>query len=336
MAATAPVPETQTATAAQAPRANPYVQTIGGILVAVLTTTVSSTLGASPTANLVVAVLGAVLPTFVTYVGPWRRLRLGVAATAALAALFVTFGGLTLFDAAADEKTVPWSAPDKATVAPTFAPAGGGGGGQALVGRHVRVTRAVDCTPDGCDRDVVIRNVGTEPIRVLNPEITGDDAGSFAAQQTCAGQEVASGDSCRFAVTYTPRSNQAESATLLVHHNVGPDPSPVRLTGSGGADAVSGNVAFTDGPACARAGDGSLVVTGTVGADAGAGQVGVAVLSAADESPLASGRFTVGQQGTVPLPEGVAGATVRVRLDPDGAVQGNDPNDDSTDVTCPA
>ena len=319
-------PQTETATAVGPPPARPYVQTLGGILVAILTTSISAALGASPRTNLIVAVLGAALPAFVTYVGPWRRLRLGVAAAAAAVALFVTFGGLTLFDAATKEQTVPWSQPPDPTV-----PDGGGG----IEGRHVEVTPAVDCTTDGCRPDVLVSNVGTVPIEVFEPEITDDPTGSFSVDRDCAAQELAPGDSCSFSLTYAPQSDQPAEATLLVHHNVGPDPSAVRLTGSGEPQPVSGNVSFALPPACQRADDSSLIVTATVAADAGAGQVAVAVL-AADESLLGSSALTVGRQGAVPVPETAAGTTVRVRIDPDGTVQGDEPGDNTTDVACAA
>lgn len=334
LTSTTSAPETKPGPAVEPRRANPYVQTLGGILVAILTTSISSTLGASATTNLIVALLGAVLPSFVTYVGPWRRLRLGVAAAAAAVALFATFGGLTLFDAAAEEQTVPWSPKPEPTAQPTVVPSGGGGGGR-IEGRHVSVTPAVDCTADGCRPDVLVSNVGTEPIEVFTPEITGDPAGAFSVGQACAGRELAPGDSCSFPVMYAPQSDQSVEATLLVHHDVGPDPSAVRLTGSGGPQPVSGNVSFAQPPACQRADDSSLIVTATVVADAGAGQVAVAVL-AADESLLASGALTVGQQGAVPVPETAADSTVRVRIDPDGTVQGDEPGDNSADVACAA
>lgn len=284
-------------------------------------------LGASATTNLIVALLGAVLPSFVTYVGPWRRLRLGVAAAAAAVALFVTFGGLTLFDAAAKKQTVPWSAKPQ----PSAQPPGGGG---AIEGRHVSVTPSVDCTETSCNREVEILNDGTEPVEVSTPEITDDPTDSFWLGEDCAGQTLEPGQSCSYPVEYTPKTDEAVEATLLVHHNVGPDPSAVRLTGSGLPEPVSGNVWFSQPPACQRADDGSLIVTGMVTAVAGAGAVAVAVL-AGDGSQFFRGPFTVGQPGALFVPDTASGSSVEVRIDPDGTIEGDDPGDNSTAVTCP-
>ena len=245
-------------------------------------------------------------------------------------ALFATFVGLTLFDAAAERQTVPWSPKPEPTAQPTVGPGGDGG----TKGRHVSVTPSVDCTETSCDREVEILNDGTEPVEVFTPEVTDDPTGSFWLGEDCAGQRLDPAESCSYLVEYTPKTDEAVGATLLVHHNAGPDPSAVRLTGSGLPEPVSGNVWFSQPPACQRAEDGSLIVTGMVAADAGAGAVAVAVL-AGDGSLLFRGPFTVDQPGALFVPDTEAGSDVEVRIDPDGTIERDDPGDNSTAVRCP-
>ena len=208
--------------------ARPYLPTLGGVLVAIVTTTVGSMLGASPTANLVVAVLAAVLPTFVTFVGPWWHLRLGVGVAAAVAALFVTFGGLTLFDAAADERTVPWSNPEPTAephrkVALTGGGRGdGGGSGRPASARADIDPDTVSCTAAGeCSPDVKIRSVGSKPLRIAKIDFPDDPEEHFGATGDCV-KTIAAGDVCSFSVTYAAGTNGDARASLVIEHDGGP------------------------------------------------------------------------------------------------------------------
>jgi hypothetical protein len=89
------------------PSANLTVQVLSAVIGAVATTIITSNLDASPTANLLGAAVGAAIGPLATYVGPNRHLRLGGALAAIAIGLFLTYGGFTIFDAAADKKTFP-------------------------------------------------------------------------------------------------------------------------------------------------------------------------------------------------------------------------------------
>src|SRR4051812_39297245 len=110
------------ARARERPEANPVLQTVGSIVSAVLLTIIVAALGASPAANLIVAALGVVIPQFVTYVGPWRHIRLGVAVVVTIVALVFTYGGVKLFDAAAETTTFPDPVPIATPTPPTPTP----------------------------------------------------------------------------------------------------------------------------------------------------------------------------------------------------------------------
>jgi hypothetical protein len=85
------------------------------ILGSICGTLITGALDTSPTVRLVGAALGSAVPTLVTFAGPYRRLRLGIAAGVTAVALFVTYGGFTLFDFATDRNEtfpLPAAAPD--------------------------------------------------------------------------------------------------------------------------------------------------------------------------------------------------------------------------------
>ncbi len=80
-------------------------------------------------------------------------------------------------------------------------------------------------------RVVTITNTGASPIMVTGAATTGP----FAATHACT--TVASGDSCRATVTFTPNAEGTHNGTLTVQTSAGP--AAVALTGSGERSLVT-------------------------------------------------------------------------------------------------
>jgi hypothetical protein len=76
---------------------------------------------------------------------------------------------------------------------------------------------------------VIVVNVGAQPLSFESPsaQITGPDAADFAlGADSCAGLSLAFEQTCTIAVTFTPSSTSAESATLTLSDNeAAPSPS---------------------------------------------------------------------------------------------------------------
>jgi hypothetical protein len=327
--ATSAAPPPDTEGGRQAPDANPVFQTIGSIVSAVLLTTVVAALGASPTANLVVAVLGVAIPQFITYVGPRRHIRLGVAIVVTIIALVFTYGGVKVFDAAADKETFPdpISTPTPTPAPPTPTP-------PVHRGPHIRVTpERLSCTATGCDSDVVIESTGTGQLRTNAIEFEGGAAGLFSHTDDCVEKDIPADSPCRFTVTFAPTSDQGTvSATLVIHQNLRGPASRVPVEGSGGPVTATGNAAFDGDPICARGDGGALAVavTATAGTP---GQLPVSVLLTGTGLTLASDTLTAGVEGSVPIPDTASGATVTVQL---GTIDGDDASDNEAEITCAA
>jgi tetratricopeptide repeat protein len=312
-------------TAREPPEANPVLQTAGSIVSAVLLTTIVAALGASPAANLIVAALGVMIPQFVAYVGPWRRIRLGVAVVVTIVALVFTYGGVKLFDAATETTTFPDPVPTATpTPPPTPTP-------QPIDGRaEIRVSpEQLQCTASGCDSVVTIESTGPAQLRTLEIEFEGADASLFRRSAECVNKAIPTDAPCRFTVTFVPTSDQGTgSATLVIHENVHRDGTRVSVEGG---PAATGNAEFDGTPTCVRAG-GALAVAVTATAST-PGQLAVTVLLTADGSTLGTGKLTTGETGIVPLREEASGQTVTVQLE---TIQGDNPSDNATEITCAA
>ncbi|MEV6987235.1 hypothetical protein AB0M95_39075 [Sphaerisporangium sp. NPDC051017] len=106
-----------------------------------------------------------------------------------------------------------------------------GPGGKA----DVAVTpREINCTSEGgCDNNEVrIESVGDATLKVTYMEIKGAGRAYFTADDNCAHKNMAPGVVCSFGVTYTaPASGGIVEARLIIHHNVGADPTTVNLRG---------------------------------------------------------------------------------------------------------
>jgi hypothetical protein len=85
---------------------------------------------------------------------------------------------------------------------------------------------------------ITLTNVGSADLTISSLTITGTNSGDFAQTNNC-GTGVAAGASCTVSVTFTPRINGAESASLSMADNAAGSPQTVSLTGTGVAPVVS-------------------------------------------------------------------------------------------------
>ena len=79
---------------------------------------ITGALDTSPTVTLIGAALGSAVPALVTFAGPAQALRTGVAIAVTGVALFITYGGFTLFDYATDRAETFPAPPGVAPPAP--------------------------------------------------------------------------------------------------------------------------------------------------------------------------------------------------------------------------
>jgi hypothetical protein len=309
--------------------ANPVMQTVGSIVSALLLTSIVAALGASPAANLTAAALGVVIPQFVTYVGPWRHIRLGVAVVVTIVALVFTYGGVKLFDAAAETTTFPNPVPTTTPMpppTPTAAP--------IISGAAIRVSppEQLHCTASGCDSEVTIESTGTAQLRTQEIEFEGDDQGLFRRSAECVDKAIATDAPCRFTVTFVPTSDQGTvSATLVIHENVHSDGTSVSVEGVGGP-AATGDAGFGQTPTCVRA-EGALGVTVTAAAGT-PGPLAVTVVLTTGGSTVGAGTVTTDAPEFVRLSDEASGQKVTVQLE---TIEGdNDPSNNTTEITCAA
>jgi hypothetical protein len=210
---------------------NASVQVLFAMIGSVCGTLLTGAFDTSPAMRLVGAVLGAAIPTLITYAGPYSNLRASVGILVTAGALFLTYGGFTLFDFAADRpKTfplppkVPEPNADAGTVTTTAGQLG------------VEVTPdTLHCSSDGCEEPVTIKSTGERLLRTYAFEFEGEAAGDFSHGSECEGRYLRKGEECRFSVDFSPSgSGGTRKANLLIHHNVGAFPTTVAVEGEGG------------------------------------------------------------------------------------------------------
>ncbi|MEU9884201.1 hypothetical protein [Sphaerisporangium sp. NPDC051011] len=92
----------------------------------------------------------------------------------------------------------------------------------------------INCTSEGgCDNnEVIIKSVGDAILKVTYMEFRGAGKAYFTQDGSCERKNLASGVSCSFGVNFTsPPEGGTVTATLVIHHNVGADPTTVNLRG---------------------------------------------------------------------------------------------------------
>lgn len=124
----APRHESATGTAAGRGRARDASRLALSILAAIAGTLLASALNGSPQLRLAAAVVGSAVPAFITEPGRHQRARVTAAVVLTAGALFVTYGGATLFSYATDHAAIypvlPVVPPPARKPAPTPAPTG--------------------------------------------------------------------------------------------------------------------------------------------------------------------------------------------------------------------
>ena len=238
-----PQPEEASGSPSDKSAAHPAAQIGAGLAGSVAVTLAARNLGGSPWATLAIALVGATVPVLIGYKPQHRHLRLGLVLIVVAAAFALTYGGFTLYDAAADKKTFPSPIKDPTPTA-TASPTPDGGGPRAQVSPP-----ELRCTPDECGQ-VHIASVGDEAVRVDGIAFQDDQANGFAPNGDCVGDTIDPDDSCTFDVDYNPESGAGtQTATLLVATSDG-STAPVELEGSS-APTVNFGFGTVPGPTCA-------------------------------------------------------------------------------------
>jgi len=210
----------------------PSVQLLFAMIGSVCGTLITGALDTSPTVRLIGAVLGAAVPTLIGYAGPHTHLRATVGIAATAVALFVTYGGFTLFAFATDRpETFPLPAgvpdPDKDQSGSTTVTVHGG--------PDIKVTpESLKCTSDGCET-VTIESTGEKPLEVRTIEFDGEAASEFSQAGDCENHTLDKGQDCRLTVNFTPSAPGTRLARLVIHQNLPKLPTYVPLEGQGSA-----------------------------------------------------------------------------------------------------
>ena len=208
------------------------LQLFGALIGAVAGTVLSSRLGSSPTDRLVGAFAGAALPMVATVAGPWHRGRIALSMVATIAGLILLYTGATAIDYAQKR---PETFPLPRALPPTQ-------GEQSEEEGGVGITVSpptLSCDDDGCASAVTIESSGDKTLELTTMEVRGDAAGDFRPDGRCQQIELAPGDECEFEVDFaTSVPGAVRTAELVIHQNVGDDPTLVPLEGQ--ADEVPG------------------------------------------------------------------------------------------------
>lgn len=193
------------------------------ILAAISGGLLANALTSSPTARVFGTILGAAVPQLITQVGPGHRLRATLAFLVTAVALFVAYGGFTLFAFASDRPSVvplPSILPNPA------------GDGPSVNGPAVDVNPdSVDCGefPAGAVGNrfecatVSVESTGGKPLRNIWVEFSPRDQ-CFSQNETCKGRSLSAGETCTVTVSFEPSGDAgARSSEMIVHENVPSD-----------------------------------------------------------------------------------------------------------------
>jgi hypothetical protein len=215
--------------------ARPRTQLALAVIGAVLATLVTGVLNTSPATRLVGAALGAAITVLVASGGAQGlMLSLFIAG----GALFVTYGGFTLFDYAADQEEtfpIPSVMPPPAENGPPPIPPDENGLSHIRTtenGLSLQVTpKAVHCSSEGCN-DVAVTSTGDESLQIGDIEFVGESPGEFRYGGDCEQNGLEKGETCHVSVSFTPSgAGGTRKATLRIHQNFDGDPTDVPVEG---------------------------------------------------------------------------------------------------------
>jgi len=233
-------------------------------LAAALATTVLGAIiptafGAGQDARLIGMLAGGTVTAIVTVKGPLEHVRTWLGVVAAMAAIVFTYN----VGRAVDEQTFP---PVKQITpfgggnspAPTVTPVDRGNGtGRTITAGGVAMRfdpASLDCGSGPECGTITLTSLGSAPLELHDIVFTGDAAGDFTRDGTCAQleQPLAKGETCRFNVAFNPAApdGSERTAVLEIHQNVGDEVA--RIDVSGTAEAVD-DLALTHDVACGYA-----------------------------------------------------------------------------------
>jgi hypothetical protein len=215
----------------------PGTQLVLAIIGSVCGALITGALNTSPTVRLIGAALGAAITTLIGYAGPYGRLRVGVGIGVTGLALVLTYGGVTLFDYAADRPAtfpLPSAMPDPQGV-------------ESIVttedGLALKVApKTVHCNSDGCD-EVTVTSIGEKLLQIDEIEFVDDAAAEFDHGGDCDGRSLVKDEECRVAIIFTPSgASGTRNVKLRIHQNLrGPAtdvPVEGEVAGGGGFRVV--------------------------------------------------------------------------------------------------
>jgi hypothetical protein len=246
------------------------------MLGALLGTLITLLLDTTPTVRAIGAILGALIPTLVGHVGPWRYPRAAVGVGVTLVALGMTYGGFTIFDYAADkEETFPIPSGMPAPNPPPPPPPGP----PADNGEHITTTDdglsmkvspdRVHCDSDECDNDVTVTSTGNELLEITSIEFEGEAAEEFGYSGNCEEQSpLGKDESCGIQISFKPSGGGGtRNVNLVIHQNFVGAPTRVPVAGEveGGGPppppppSLGDLVALRSGVSCSHVRGGALV-----------------------------------------------------------------------------
>jgi hypothetical protein len=324
----------------------PQAQLVLAMVGSVCGTLITGALDTSPGVRLIGAVLGAAVPTLISYAGPHSHVRAGVGVLVTAVALFVTYGGFTLFDFATDRpETFPLPSalpqPDE----------DGGATSTTEDGLGIEVTPdLLRCSAEGCEEPVTIKSTGEELLMISEIEfVDGEAAAEFDHDGACENERLSKDEECRLSVSFTPSgSGGTRRARLEIHQNLLGPPTYVPVEGEAedGPEPPAGDLfASPDGVRCRHQragtaeGEDALQISLSLQFQGASPDElpGVVISAQSDAGPSDSARGGVGEGRVMALalqPEHY-GRThlVTVRIDPEDEVPETDEDNNQLTVS---
>jgi hypothetical protein len=89
------------------------------------------------------------------------------------------------------------------------------------------------------EKFVIVTNNGINPLHIASTQMTGNDTDAYVVTDTsCVGATLATGDSCRLAVTFQPTRGGYRTAVVRISDDAAGSPHELTLTGEGIAAAT--------------------------------------------------------------------------------------------------